>query len=75
IWKDERIGEGGKFVKKGNEWVQVIRFDEGNPSQKYTLQPGNYKVVFRSRNARSTIYTLEKEFKITSGSTSNISLN
>ena len=68
-------GNGGIFVKKGNEWVQVIRFDEGNPSQKYTLQPGNYKVVFRSRNARSTIYTLEKEFKITSGSTSNISLN
>ena len=68
-------GNGGLFVKDGNEWIQVIRFDEGNPSKKYTLQPGNYKVIFRSRNARSTIYTLEKEFKITSGSTTNISLN
>lgn len=68
-------GNGGIFVKNGNEWIQVTRFDEGNPSKKYTLQPGNYKVVFRSGNARSTIYTLEKEFKISSGSSTNISLN
>ncbi|NQX92132.1 MAG: VWA domain-containing protein [Flavobacteriales bacterium] len=68
-------GQGGIFVKDGNEWRCVIRFDEGNPSGKYSLQPGKYKVVFRSRNARKTVYTKEKEFTIKSGVNANIQIN
>lgn len=68
-------GHGGLFIKEGDAWDCVIRFEEGNPSGKYTLQPGSYKVIFRSRNARQTIYTLEKPFEIKSGSNTSISLN
>ena len=68
-------GHGGLFIRDGDKWDCVIRFEEGNPSGKYTLQPGSYKVIFRSRNARQTIYTLEKEFQIKGGSNTSISLN
>ncbi|MDG1158285.1 MAG: VWA domain-containing protein [Flavobacteriales bacterium] len=68
-------GYGGIYLLDGNKRTCLIRFDEGNPSGKYVLQPGNYVVVFRSFSARQTAYTLEKEFTINSGSSTNIRLN
>jgi hypothetical protein len=35
--------------------------------QTYTLLPGNYRVVFRGKASRKAINTIEKSFKITSG--------
>jgi Ca-activated chloride channel homolog len=58
---------GQVFVDKGNglfEWV--FNLDEKLLASKYILQPGNYKVVYRQKDQKSTGYTLEKKFKIES---------
>ncbi len=68
-------GYGGLFLKKNNELLQAIKFSDGNPSGRYVLQPGTYVLVFRSRNSNETLYTIEREFSIQSGSNTNLNLN
>ena len=65
---------GQVFVDKGNglfEWV--FNLDEKIVSSKYALQPGNYKLIYRQKDQKSTGYTQEKKFKIES--TKKILLN
>ena len=65
---------GQVFVDKGNglfEWV--FNLDEKLMSSKYLLQPGNYKLIYRQKDQKSTGYTQEKKFKIES--TKKILLN
>jgi Ca-activated chloride channel family protein len=65
---------GQVFVDKGNglfEWV--FNLDEKLLSSKYALQPGNYKLIYRQKDQKSTGYTQEKKFKIES--TKKILLN
>jgi Ca-activated chloride channel family protein len=38
------------------------------------LQPGNYKIVYRMKHLRSTVYTTEKNFRIISNKTTPINL-
>jgi Ca-activated chloride channel family protein len=53
----------------------VIQFPNGNPSGSYTMQPGNYTVIFRARGARSSKYSIQSTFTIKSGSTLNLNLH
>ncbi len=57
----------------GINWV----YNMSNTQSKETiiLQPGKYKVVFRPKNSKETIYTIEKEFSIVSGESSVVLLN
>lgn len=50
----------------------VFKFDSGNPSGRYVLQPGRYHLVFRARNAQSTDLSVQRTFTITSGNTTNL---
>ncbi len=43
-------------------------------NQQYQLQPGDYKVTYRSQNSKEVIYTIEREFTINSGSATNLKL-
>lgn len=66
---------GQIFVDKGNnsfEWV--CNLEDGLKEGKWTLQPGNYKLVYREKEQKSTAYTKEKSFKIESNRTLNINL-
>jgi Ca-activated chloride channel family protein len=66
---------GQIFVDKGNnsfEWV--CNLEDGLKEGKWTLQPGNYKVIYREKEQKSTAYTKEKSFKIESNRTLNINL-
>ncbi|MFK7756952.1 MAG: VWA domain-containing protein [Flavobacteriales bacterium] len=65
-------GYGGIFTDAPGGGKLVKKFSEGNPSGRYILQPGKYKVIYRSRQAKQTIYTFEKEFTITSSATVNV---
>ncbi|WP_306643725.1 vWA domain-containing protein [Sanyastnella coralliicola] len=69
------MGFGGIYLIEKNELIQAIKFDEGDPSGRYILQPGKYKLIFRSRSSNQTLYTIEKEFTISSGSNTTINLN
>jgi Ca-activated chloride channel homolog len=59
--------------ENGNpEWV--CNLDHVNLKGFIYLQPGNYRVVFRQKQLKSTTYTTEKNFKIQSNKTTSINL-
>jgi len=53
----------------------IIQLPSGNPSGRYTLQPGTYTIIFRARRARSSKYSFQSKFTITSGTTLNLNLH
>lgn len=54
------------------EWVCDLNFNESKGNIK--LQPGTFKVVYREKDQRSTTYTREKKFTITSLKITNLTL-
>jgi len=54
------------------EWV--CNLDQVNLKGLIYLQPGNYRVVYRQKQLKSTTYTTEKNFKIQSNKTTSINL-
>ena len=61
------IGENGKQI-----WIKNLDQDKSRFTM--AIQPGNYKLVFRAKNAFGSKYTTIKKFTIKSGSTTNIKL-
>lgn len=63
------------FVVKDDgaiEWL--CNLDQTTQSGLIYLQPGNYRVVYRQKQLKSTTYTSEKGFKIVSNKTTSINL-
>lgn len=62
------------YVQKGSEleWVYNVGPDVKNET--VVLQPGNYRVVFRPRYAKSSYYTIEKRILVRSGSSQSLKL-
>lgn len=59
-------------VNKGqNEWVCNISEEAGNIA--YKLQPGKYRIIYRSEKSMNTAHTIEKEIKIAPNLTERIS--
>lgn len=67
-------GYGCVYQQLKNEQKLVCNLSEIALQEKLTLQPGSYKIVYRPRNAHETIYTVEREFKIESGSSVQVKL-
>lgn len=64
---------GQVFTVNGNgtfDWV--CNLDDLPTQSTIQLQPGNYKVVYRFKHIKSTIYTTEKEFRIYSNKTTSL---
>lgn len=66
-------GHGGIFLKDGNELRWVAALDGRSMNALYRLQPGEYRVLYRSINSRQTVYSIEKSASIQSDRT--ITLN
>ena len=65
-------GAAGYGAILNDEGESVVKFDSGNPSGRYVLQPGRYHLVFRARSAQSTELSVQRTFTITSGNTTNL---
>lgn len=63
------------YTYKGNKLEWFYNLDETKTQQSLHLQPGNYRVVYRARNAKETILTFSKSFVVKSGSSERIKLN
>ena len=66
----------GSIYKENNgilEWVCNLPSDATRISLR--LQPGHYRAVFRPKSAHETIFTVEKKFKVVSGSSVAIKLH
>lgn len=64
---------GGIFVMENNKLVKIYDFKVDDKVETIALQPGTFKVIYRSKYSNSMHSTFEKEFEVTSGS--SISLN
>ena len=53
----------------------VMHFAPHQLVKKQTLQPGDYTLLFRSRNARGTLYSIRKTFTINSGNTTYLNIH
>lgn len=68
-------GYGSLYVEdKGNlKWIYNL--DDNLNKETIVLQPGKYHVVYRSKNSKESIYTIEKDFSIVSSESNIIVLN
>jgi len=71
----EVAGYGSIYVERGEnlEWVYNLNLNNNN-RETIILLPGNYKAVFRAKNVKKTLSTIDKNFKITSGSSTQVYL-
>ncbi|MAZ97762.1 MAG: von willebrand factor type a [Flavobacteriales bacterium] len=68
-------GYGAVFVQRETEYEWVIDLSESSERQVIQLQPGQYKVVFRSKFAQETGYSKNKEFRVSPGSSTIVKIN
>lgn len=65
-------GPGSLFVLREGRLEWLADLDPMAPSMQFRLQPGRYRVTYRSRNARRTELSQHKEITIESGRTTNL---
>ena len=73
--KNPKLYVGQIFVKRDNEnYEWVCNLNAKLRTQKWQLQPGNYKIIYREKEQFSTAYTNEKTFSIKSLNTNYLKL-
>ena len=65
---------GSVFHFENDEMVEVYQLSEGMYNETVALQPGKYKLVYRSKSAYGMEFTEEKDFEIRSGGSISIKL-
>ena len=68
------LDNGDGCILKDNQtldWVCNLTKDN---TQVFYLQPGNYRIEWRSKNLKGSIYTIEKKFKISSNEETKVEL-
>ena len=63
----ESPGFASIYIEKENRLNWVCNLKENVVQESVRLQPGRYRFVYRARNAKQALYTINKKFKITSG--------
>lgn len=61
--------------EEGNELKEIHVMRDNVTSETLYLQPGNYRVVFRSRVSNQTIFSIDRPFRIQSGISTMVNLN
>jgi Ca-activated chloride channel family protein len=62
------------YTVAGDKMNWVCNLDMKPTQQSIVLQPGHYRAVYRSIDAKETIYTVDKEFDISPGSSTTLQL-
>ena len=60
-------GSGQILLEEKNKLTWVTNLNSSQLNENIVLQPGNYRVIYRSKGAHETIYTVERKFKIEPG--------
>ena len=74
VFRKSFNGYGTLLLNDKNKLTRVYELNETLTLETLYLQPGSYKIVFRPKNSRSTLYTVEQNFIIESGKTTDIQL-
>ena len=67
-------GYGSLFLEAGNELKWIYELQENKLQESLVLQPGSYRIIFRSKYLNQTLYTIEKKFRIDPGVTLNLKI-
>jgi Ca-activated chloride channel family protein len=67
-------GYGSIALINGSALEWVVNIDDFDLQQQLQLQPGRYKLTYRSKNSKDVVYTIDKEFTISSGAALNLKL-
>ncbi len=67
-------GYGSLYLLKDRKMEWICNLSTEFENESIMLQPGNYRAVFRAKNSRQTLYTIQKTFEIKSGSSITIQL-
>ncbi len=66
---------GQIFMKNDNgTWDWVTNLEENSKNGRIQLQPGEYRMVYRQIDLKSSTYTMQNDFRINSNSTTTIKL-
>ncbi len=57
------------------EWTWVCDLNDKKSRQSFQLQPGTYRVIFRTKSSKQSLYSVAEEFTISSGTTTIVKLN
>lgn len=67
-------GHASLYVEEKNELKWIYNLDENQTMHNIVLQPGRYRIIYRPKGAKETIYTVERQFKIESGQSVSLKL-
>ena len=67
-------GTANVLVQKGKEWIWVTNLSDSQTQETLKLMPGSYKLVFRAKTAKETLFTTEKNFTVVAGESQTVSL-
>jgi Ca-activated chloride channel family protein len=67
-------GTGQVFLEEKNTLTWVCNLNDKLTNETLVLQPGNYRIVFRTKSAKETIYTTERKFKVDPGGSTTVKL-
>jgi Ca-activated chloride channel family protein len=65
---------GAVYRKVNNQLEMIYQLNMDVTTQTIAMQPGNYWVIARPKNARESVYTFEKEFTVTLGGALKVSM-
>lgn len=68
-------GPGSLYVEENNKLIWVCNLNSNLITETITLQPGRYRVEYRPKNAKESIYSIEQTFKVESGISTSVRLN
>ncbi|MFN5443980.1 MAG: vWA domain-containing protein [Crocinitomicaceae bacterium] len=74
-YKCSNLTVGQIFVLQDNGvWDWVCNLNQQTTNGQWYLQPGQYRVVYRQKNIKSTVYTYTQNFRIFSNKTTSLNL-
>lgn len=68
-------GIGEILVEEKNKLRKIHRLGISSVKESIVLQPGLYRIVFRPKNSQSSVYTIEKQFRVASGGSTSVNIN
>jgi Ca-activated chloride channel family protein len=67
-------GQADIFLEKDNKLELIYTLSPLSVRETLVLQPGHYRLIYKPANSRQSLYTLQKKFKVTSGSSTQVRL-
>jgi Ca-activated chloride channel family protein len=67
-------GPGAIFQRTGGDLVWVVDLNPNEARNQFRLQPGDYKVIYRSANSNQTAFSIERDLTVKSGQSITIDL-